>query len=45
MHWGTFSLSEELHNAPPYDLYNEMQSQGLDITEFLPIPPGHAVNW
>lgn len=45
MHWGTFCLSEELLCAPPYDLYQEMQKEKLDISTFLPIPPGSAVNW
>ncbi len=45
MHWGTFRLSEEPHNAPPYDLYQEMKKQNLDHSLFLPIPPGDCVNW
>ncbi|MCH9622067.1 MAG: hypothetical protein S4CHLAM20_15020 [Chlamydiia bacterium] len=45
MHWGTFRLSEEPRDAPPYDLYNEMQKQSLNFSTFLPIEPGTSVNW
>lgn len=45
MHWGTFCLSDEPFNAPPYDLYNEMKEQNIDHSTFLPIPPGTSVSW
>jgi N-acyl-phosphatidylethanolamine-hydrolysing phospholipase D len=45
MHWATFCLSEEAHNAPPYDLYKEMEKEGLDHKTFQPIPPGDSVAW
>ncbi|MCH9811206.1 MBL fold metallo-hydrolase [bacterium] len=45
MHWATFCLSEEPADAPPYDLYKEMEKNNLDHSTFLPIPPGESVAW
>ena len=45
MHWGTFCLSEEAMDAPPYDLYLELKKRGISHQEFLPLPPGDFVNW
>lgn len=45
MHWKTFRLSEEPMDQPPFDLYSSMKEKNLDPHSFLPINPGHKVNW
>jgi N-acyl-phosphatidylethanolamine-hydrolysing phospholipase D len=45
MHWGTFRLSDEPDNRPPYDLFLAMKEKGLPFEAFLPIEIGTYVNF
>ena len=45
MHWKTFRLSEEPMEQPPFDLYKAMKAKNLELGSFLPIHPGHKINW
>lgn len=45
MHWGTFRLSEEPMDRPPYDLLLALHEADLDPATFLPIAPGRFINW
>jgi N-acyl-phosphatidylethanolamine-hydrolysing phospholipase D len=44
-HWGTFRLSSEPRNRPPYDLYRTMQDKNLSLDTFRVLTPGHPINW
>ncbi|HEY5260117.1 MAG TPA: MBL fold metallo-hydrolase [Rhabdochlamydiaceae bacterium] len=45
MHWKTFNLSDEKSHQPPYDLLQACKKEAVDPASFLPIEPGHIVNW
>lgn len=45
MHWKTFRLSDEPLNQPPYDLFIELQKEGIDPHQFIVIQPGLPINW
>ena len=44
-HFGTFNLSAESHQQPPYDLYLAMQDQNLAHETFRVLDPGQKINW
>lgn len=44
-HWGTFRLSEEPLDRPPYDLYLALQKEGISCEKFRILKPGQAINW
>lgn len=45
MHWMTFNLSDEAFHQPPYDLLLALNEEGVDPKTFLPLEPGHVINW
>lgn len=45
MHWKTFGLGDEDDGLPPYELFLELQKNGIDPSAFRAIEPGHAINW
>jgi N-acyl-phosphatidylethanolamine-hydrolysing phospholipase D len=45
MHWGTFKLSSEPRQQPPYDLYCAMVEHALPIKAFRALQPGETINW
>lgn len=44
-HWGTFNLSSEPLDRPPYDLYCALQKQEISTKEFRVLNPGQTINW
>lgn len=45
IHWGTFSLSEEPLERPPFDLFLEMRRACLDPSSFAALLPGKSLSW
>ncbi len=45
MHWKTFNLSDEKFHQPPFDLLQACKKEAVDPATFLPIEPGHIINW
>lgn len=45
MHWKTFLLGDEALDRPPYDLYQALQEEGIDLSSFRVIKPGQQINW
>jgi N-acyl-phosphatidylethanolamine-hydrolysing phospholipase D len=44
-HFGTFKLSSEPDEMPPYDLYQALLAQGLDPSVFRVLDQGQTINW
>lgn len=44
-HFGTFKLSDENLKHPPYDLYRNLEMQGIDAKKFRVLNPGQSINW
>ncbi len=44
-HFGTFKLSSEPVDQPPYDLYQTMEEKGLPHHTFRVLKPGDTINW
>lgn len=44
-HFGTFHLSDEGLNRPPYDLYLTLKKDKIPFEEFRVLKPGQMINW
>lgn len=44
-HWGTFRLSNEEIDRPPYDLYRALEQSEISCEDFRVLVPGQTVNW
>lgn len=44
-HWGTFQLSEEALDRPPFDLFLALQQAGISHEDFRVLNPGQTINW
>lgn len=44
-HFGTFHLSNEPLDRPPYDLFCALQKMGVSPKQFRVINPGQTINW
>jgi N-acyl-phosphatidylethanolamine-hydrolysing phospholipase D len=44
-HWGTFKLSSESLDRPPFDLYCALQKEKMDAKHFRVLQPGQSINW
>ncbi len=44
-HWGTFHLSSEEMERPPYDLYLALERAGVHPSAFRVLNPGQSINW
>lgn len=44
-HWGTFRLSSEEMDRPPYDLFCALERSDICPSTFRVLNPGQAVNW
>ncbi len=44
-HWGTFRLSSESLDRPPFDLYCALEKTEVSVEEFRVLKPGQSVNW
>jgi N-acyl-phosphatidylethanolamine-hydrolysing phospholipase D len=44
-HWGTFRLSHEELERPPFDLFLALQKANIRAEEFRVLNPGQAINW
>lgn len=44
-HFGTFRLSSESFERPPYDLYCALQAKGVDPKDFRVLKLGQCINW
>jgi N-acyl-phosphatidylethanolamine-hydrolysing phospholipase D len=45
MHFGTFNLTDEGSDLPPYELFLALEKEGIPHSEFRVLKPGHAINW
>jgi N-acyl-phosphatidylethanolamine-hydrolysing phospholipase D len=44
-HWGTFRLSAEELQRPPYDLYCSLEKKKISTKVFRVLQPGQTINW
>lgn len=44
-HWGTFRLSSEPLDRPPYDAFCALQEAGISFEHFRILNPGQTINW
>lgn len=44
-HWGTFKLSAEELERPPFDLFLALQKAQMSCDEFRVLNPGQSINW
>lgn len=44
-HWGTFRLSSEEMDRPPYDLFCGLKKADISCEAFRVLNPGQSVNW
>lgn len=44
-HFGTFKLSSEDMNRPPYDLFLALQEENIEWKKFRVLSPGQKLNW
>lgn len=44
-HWGTFRLSSEGLERPPYDLFCALDQAAIDVKKFRVLKPGQSINW
>jgi N-acyl-phosphatidylethanolamine-hydrolysing phospholipase D len=44
-HWGTFRLSSEALEQPPYDLYCALKNSEIPFAQFRVLRPGESINW
>jgi len=44
-HFGTFRLSSEPLDRPPYDLFLAMEKEGISCDRFRVLSPGQRINW
>ncbi len=44
-HFGTFKLSYESLDQPPYDLYQALKQRNISCEKFRVLTPGQKINW
>ncbi len=44
-HWGTYPLSSEELDRPPYDLFCALQKYHVEPEKFRVLEPGQSINW